>query len=445
MEDPLSYIWSIFTIAVLILLSAFFSASETAMTSVSRHKLRDLARRKQEEEEKSEIHLFNRLLTGLLISNNLVNILASSIAAVTISRVITSESLSAVISTLVMTFVLLIFGEITPKILARQNAERFFESSIKVVVPLSNVLSPLITLFVKLSNVFVKLFGGQVVQDAPFITIDDIASYVEIGREEGSIDHEEGLMIERTIAMDETLVKEIMIPRIDIVAVEENQSIREVVEVIVQEEYSRLPVYRETIDNVVGICYAKDILSFIASRGTEVLDKVRAKELMREPLFVPEQMPVSELLKEFKSKKVHMAIVVDEYGGTSGIVTLEDILEEIFGEIMDEYDEHESLGIKQIEWNTYLVDATISLNDLERELRIEFPEGEFETLAGYLLDRFKHIPKVGDQVKEGNTTYKVVAASRNRIEKVLIRIEGKNEKTEKNGRTDGESDEKSRN
>lgn len=423
MEDPLSFLWDVLVILFLVLLSGFFSASETSLTSVSRHKIRELARRKQEEEERSEIHIFNKLLTGLLISNNLVNILASSIAAVSISKVIVSESLSAILSTLVMTFILLIFGEITPKILARQHAESFFEKSVKIVEALSFILSPVISTFMRLSNFFVKLLGGQVVQDAPFVTIDDIVSYVEIGREEGSIDHEEGLMIERTIAMDETLVKEIMVPRVDVVAVEETQTLREVVEVIMREEYSRIPVYRENIDNVVGICYAKDILSFMASRSGDVMDKVRAKELMREPLFVPEQMPVSELLKEFKQRKMHMAIVVDEYGGTAGIVTLEDILEEIFGEIMDEYDEHEPTGIKKLEDRTYLVDATMPLNDLERELRITFPDGEFETLAGYLLDRFKHIPRVGDQLAEGGAVYKVVAASRNRIEKVMVRLE----------------------
>ncbi|MCX7653752.1 MAG: hemolysin family protein [Fervidobacterium sp.] len=438
MEDPLSYLWSTVVIVFLVILSAFFSASETALTSVSRHKLRGLAKRQEEEKEKNEIHVFNQLLTALLISNNLVNVLASSIAAVMFSQLIEKESVAAVLSTVIMTFILLVFGEITPKILSRQNSEKFFEISMKVIVPFSKLLMPLVAFFVKVSNYFVKFLGGQTVTDTPFITMEDIASYLEIGREEGSIDHEEGLMIERTIAMDETLVKEIMIPRIDVVAVEEVQTLREVVKLIMEEEYSRIPVYRETIDNVVGVCYAKDLLSFIAQRGTEVIDKVKVKELMRPPLFVPEVMPVSELLKEFKTKKVHMAIVVDEYGGTAGIVTMEDILEEIFGEIMDEYDEHESIGIKKLDESTYLVDATISLNDIERELRITFPEGEFETLAGYLLNKFHHIPKVGEKHEDNGIVYKVVAASRNRIEKVLIRV---SKPTHKEDNTNGKEQE----
>ncbi|MGQ9855155.1 MAG: hemolysin family protein [Fervidobacterium sp.] len=431
MEDPLSYLWNVFAIAILIFLSGFFSASETAMTSVSRHRLRMLAKSKQEEEEETEVHFFNKLLTTLLISNNLVNILASTLAAMMFSKLITSGSVSALVSTVVMTFLLLVFGEITPKIIARQNSEKLFDFSIKVIIFLSKIFAPVITLFIRISNAFVRVLGGQSVQEAPFITMDDIASYLEMGREEGTITHEEGLMIERTIEMDETLVKEIMIPRIDVVAVEESQSLKEFIELIVEEEYSRFPVYRETIDNIVGVCYAKDVLSFIAQRGMEIIDKVSVKELMRPPLFVPELMPVSELLKEFKTKKVHMAIVVDEYGGTSGIVTMEDILEEIFGEIMDEYDDHESSGIKRIDDNSYLVDATISLNDIERELRIEFPEGEFETLAGYLLDKFRHIPKVGEMYEYDGITFKIVASSRNKIEKVLLTIKKEQVQEEK--------------
>ncbi|WP_448374469.1 hemolysin family protein [Fervidobacterium sp.] len=444
MEDPLSYLWNILLIAILVVFSGFFSASETALTSVSRHRLKSLAKGKNEEEEENEVHFFNKLLTTLLISNNLVNILASSLAAVMFAQIISLESLSTIVSTLVMTFLLLIFGEITPKILARQNTERVFEFSIKLIVFLSKVFSPLIAIFISISNSFVKLFGGQVVQETPFITIEDIASYLEMGREEGSITHEEGLMIERTIQMDETLVKEIMIPRIDVVAIEEVQTLKEVVELIVEEEYSRIPVYRDTIDNIVGICYAKDVLSFIAERGLEVIEKVLVKEIMRPPLFVPELMPVSELLKEFKTKKVHMAIVVDEYGGTAGIVTMEDILEEIFGEIMDEYDDHETIGIKKLDEDSYLVDATLSLNDIERELRIEFPEGEFETLAGYLLDKFHHIPRVGETYEYDGITFKVVAASRSKIEKVLVKIKNEDNtvKGEKPGYEEGKTDEK---
>ena len=193
-------------------------------------------------------------------------------------------------------------------------------------------------------------------------------------------------------------------------------------EIIKEEEYSRIPVYKETIDNIVGICYAKDVLVFISERGTEVKEKVKVKELMREPLFVPETMKVSELLKIFKEQKVHIAIVVDEYGGTAGLVTMEDILEEVFGEIMDEYDQNENVGIKKLEDGSYIADATLPINDLERELNIVFPESDYETLAGYILENLQRIPKVGEKFKIDNFVFKIIAASKNRIEKVLIKV-----------------------
>ncbi len=422
MEDPLSSLWTVLFILFLIILSATFSASETALTSISRHKLRKILKEGTKEEEESELHFFNKLLTTLLISNNLVNIMASSFATILFASFIQNPNVSALVSTLVMTFTLLVFAEITPKIIARQKSERIFERTANFILFLSKMFAPFIKLFISISNMFVRLFGGTTVSETPIITVDDIASYVEMGREEGTIDYENSLMIKRTIEMDETLVKEIMIPRIEVVAVEESSTLREVIEVIKKEEYSRLPVYRETIDNIVGVIYAKDLLAFVANRGSDVLDKVKARELMREPLFVPEVMPVSTLLKEFKTKKMHMAIVVDEYGGTAGIATLEDILEEIFGEIMDEYDENESSPIKKISEDSYLADGTVPINDLERELMIPIPEGDYDTLAGFLLENLQHIPKVGDEIQYENVTFKIVGASKNRIEKVLIKI-----------------------
>lgn len=425
MEDPLSYLLSFLLLVFLLYLSAVFSASETALTSISRIKLKEALKKGDKEEEESELHLFNKLLTVILIMNNLVNILASSVATlivVGLFRDVIPQGLVALITTLILTFFILIFGEITPKIYARQNNEKIFNRMIKILIFLSKIFSPFIKLLVSISNFIIKIFGGNYVYETPFITTEDILMYVEAGREEGVIKHEESFMLKRTLEMEVSLVKEIMIPRVDIVAIEENETLGEVMEIIKEEEYSRIPVYKETIDNIVGICYAKDVLVFISERGTEVKDKVKVKELMREPLFVPETMKVSELLKIFKEQKIHIAIVVDEYGGTAGLVTMEDILEEIFGEIMDEYDQNENVGIKKLEDGSYIVDATIPINDLERELNIIFPESDYETLAGYILENLQRIPKVGEKFKIDNFIFKIVAASKNRIEKVLIKV-----------------------
>jgi len=425
MEDPLSYLLSFFLLIFLLYLSAVFSASETALTSVSKIKLKESLKKGDKEEEESELHLFNKLLTVILIMNNLVNILASSVATlivVGLFKYIIPESLSALVTTLILTFFILIFGEITPKIYARQNNEKIFNRMIKILIFLSKILSPFIKMLIGISNFIIKIIGGKLVYEAPFITTEDILMYVEAGREEGVIKHEESFMLKRTLEMEVSLVKEIMIPRVDIVAIEESETLEDVMEIIKEEEYSRIPVYKDTIDNIVGICYAKDVLVFVSERGTEIKDKVKVKELMREPLFVPETMKVSELLKIFKEQKIHIAIVVDEYGGTAGLVTMEDILEEIFGEIMDEYDQNENVGIKKLEDGSYIVDATIPINDLERELNLVFPESDYETLAGYILENLQRIPKVGEKFKIGTFVFKIVAASKNRIEKVLIKV-----------------------
>ncbi|QTA38022.1 HlyC/CorC family transporter [Thermosipho ferrireducens] len=425
MDDPSSYLWNILFLAILLYFSALFSASETALTSVSKIKLRESLRRGNKKEEESEIHLFNKFLTVILIMNNLVNILASSIATllfVSLFKSVIPEGLSALVSTLTLTFFILVFGEITPKIYARQNHEKIFNRMLPVLLFLSRIFSPIIRFLVAFSNVVIGLTGGKAVSETPFITTDDILMYVEAGREEGTIKHEESFMLKRTIEMEVSQVKEIMIPRIDIVAVDESSTLEEIMELIKEEEYSRIPVYKDTIDNIVGICYAKDVLVFVSERGTEIKQKVKVKDLMREPLFVPETMKISDLLKIFKEQKIHMAIVVDEYGGTAGLVTLEDILEEIFGEIMDEYDQNEVIGIKKMEDGSYVVDATVPINDLERELNITFPESDYETLAGYLLELLQRIPRVGETVRINGFIFKIVAASKNRIEKVLIKV-----------------------
>ncbi|MBO8160297.1 MAG: HlyC/CorC family transporter [Thermosipho sp. (in: Bacteria)] len=425
MEDPLSYMWKFLLLVILLYLSAVFSASETALTSVSKVKLRESLRKGNIEEEENELHLFNKLLTVILIMNNLVNILASSIATLLVVEFfkdLIPESISALITTLILTFFILIFGEITPKIYARQNNERIFYRMIKVLIFLSKILSPIIKALVSISNFIIKIMGGKLVNETPFITTEDLLMYVEAGREEGVIKHEESFMLKRTLEMEVSLVKEIMIPRVDIVAIDESATLEEVMEIIKEEEYSRIPVYKDTIDNIVGVCYAKDVLVFISERGTEIKSKVKVKELMREPLFVPETMKISELLKIFKEQKIHIAIVVDEYGGTAGLVTMEDILEEVFGEIMDEYDQNENVGIKRLEDGAYIVDATIPINDLERELNIVFPESDYETLAGYILENLQRIPKVGEKIRIDGFLFKIVAASKNRIEKVLIKV-----------------------
>ena len=426
-----SILFEVAALAFLLYLSGFFSSSETALTSVSKHKLKEYI-----SNVKDYIHWSNKMLTTILVSNNIVNILASSIATILVLDLLGpgNEGAAAAIATGVMTVLILIFGEITPKIYARENTEKVFRFTIPVIEFLSVVYAPVIKVLMMISNVFIKLTGGEVAKETPFITEEDIVGAVEVGQEVGVVKKEEGLIVRRTFDLRKTSVKEIMTPRVEIVAVEENQSIEELMKVIEEEEYSRIPVYRETIDNVVGVCYAKDIISLMSRRKCSDVLKMKVREIMREPFFVPETMKIADLLSALRDKKVHIAIVVDEFGGTAGIVTFEDIIEELIGEVYDEYDQGETVGIKKVDGG-YLIDASTPINDIERELGLKFPETEYETLAGYLLELFQRIPSTGEEIKVGKFYFKIVASGRNKIEKVLMRVVEEDEgKAHRNGK-----------
>ncbi|HEY8542155.1 MAG TPA: hemolysin family protein [Pseudothermotoga sp.] len=428
MDDPastVSILLYLLFILVLLMFSAMFSASETALTSVSRLKL-------LKKDEKEGIHRVNRLLTATLVMNNFVNLLLSSIATLLLVRLFRnmSSGMIALIGTIFTTITVLIFGEITPKIYAREYSEKVYNLTEKFIAFFAKLLDPVIRLLLFLSNGIVRIFGGQAMEDAPFVTSEDIIEAVNLGKEGGTIDHQEGMIVERTFQMNETTIKEIMTPRVDVVAVEENASLLELMDVVNREGYSRIPVYREDIDNITGVCYAKDVVGYIQENGATNLGEKKVKEIMREPIFVPETMRVSTLLKIFKEKKMHIAIVVDEFGGTAGIATLEDILEELIGEIMDEYDYDEISGIKKVNENSYLINATTPINDIERELSVRFEETEHETLAGYLLELFQRIPSVGEEIDVGQFHFRIVAATKNRIDRVLMMIK-RSDSTEK--------------
>lgn len=437
MEES-SILLEVITLAFLLYLSGFFSSSETALTSISKHHLKEHVGKGDSREY---LHWSNRMLTTILISNNIVNILASSIATIFILDLLGpgSEGAAAALATTVMTILILIFGEITPKIYARENTEKVFKFTIPVVKGLGFIFAPLIKVLMVFSNLIIRLIGGQAMRDTPFVTEEDIVGAVDVGEETGVIRKEEGLLVKRTFEMRRTAVKEIMTPRVDIVAVSEDSSVKELMEVVHEEEYSRIPVYRETIDDIVGVCYAKDVISLLAEKDCESVFKMKVKEIMRPVMFVPETMKIFDLFSQFKSKKVHIAIVVDEFGGTAGLVTFEDILEELTGEIYDEYDQGETVGIKRLEDGSYLIDASTPINDIERELGIKFPETEYETLAGYLLELFQRIPSTGEEIAVGNFHFKIIASGKNRIEKILMKVvEGGEGETDRSGQEGNE-------
>lgn len=429
MEDAsggstVSLIWQLLFLAILLVLSGIFSGSETALLSIGKLKLLSKSKEKSGENGKNQVHTVNRLLTATLIMNNFVNLLISSVATLVFLRVFQGwdEQVVAILGTFLITLLVLVFGEITPKIYAREYPERVFDRTSPFLRGSATILAPAVKALMAMSNLVVKIFGGQAMKETPFVTTEDIVSAIDVGKEEGMIDYQESLIVKRTLEMGETDVKEIMTPRVDVVAIEENSSLKQLTKLVDEEGYSRIPVYREEIDNIIGVCYTKDVVGFIENNDVDSLTTVKVRELMREPLYVPETMKVTTLLKIFKEKKVHIAIVVDEFGGTAGIATLEDILEEILGEIMDEYDKDEVIGIRKTGENAYVIDAAVPINDIERELNLVFPETEHETLGGYLLELFQRIPSVGEEIEMGDYRFRIIAAMKNKIERVLMTI-----------------------
>ncbi|HNQ70386.1 MULTISPECIES: hemolysin family protein [Mesotoga] len=428
--DPVSILLNLLLLGFLLYLSGVFSGTETALMSMGKLKLRDLVDSKEKRFSKS-VKFFvqnpNSVLTAILVMNNVVNILSSSLATLLALQVLPDNSagVAAALVTGIMTFLILIFGEITPKIYARENSERLFRRTITFISAITIVLKPILWLLLRISSFFIIIIGGKKAEFSPFITEDEIKSAVDAGHKEGVLQSEERMIMKRTLELKDISVKEIMTPRVEIVALEEEQPLIDLMELVQSEGYSRYPIYRENIDRIVGVCYAKDLLNFILDRkDNDVLQTIRVEEIMRYPYFVPETKKVDDLLREFKEKKNHLAVVIDEYGGTAGIITMEDVIEELTGEILDEYDEEsEEIMIERLGEREYIVDGMTPINDIERELEQPFPETEFETIGGYLLEVLERFPEVGEKIIVDGFTFEVLAAGKNKVEKIRLIVD----------------------
>ncbi len=428
--DPVSLILNLALLGFLLYLSGIFSGTETALMSMSKLKLRDLMDDKEKRFSKSVRYFVenpNSVLTAILVMNNVVNILSSSLATLLALQLLPSNSagIAAALVTGVMTFLILVFGEITPKIFAREKSERLFRKMITVISVITMILKPLLWLLLRISNFFIVFIGGKKADFAPFITEDEIRSAVDAGHEEGVLQSEERMIMKRTLELKDISVKEIMTPRVEIVALEEEKPLIDLMELVESEGYSRYPIYRENIDRIVGVCYAKDLLNFILDRkDNDVLHSISVEEIMRAPYFVPETKKVDDLLREFREKKNHLAVVIDEYGGTAGIITMEDVIEELTGEILDEYDEEsEEIMIERLGEGEFIVDGMTPINDIERELEHHFPDTEFETIGGYLLEVLERFPEVGEKIIVNGFTFEILAAGKNKVEKIRLIVD----------------------
>ncbi|MFC4322123.1 hemolysin family protein [Litchfieldia salsa] len=399
----------------LIFLSAFFSATETAFSSVNRIRLKNYSDENRRGSKKA-LYIsehFDKALSTILIGNNIVNIAAASISA-KVADDLFGGNTGLVISTVVMTILILIFGEILPKSFAKENAEAFALAISGILFFLMKVLSPITYLFVLLKVAASKLIKSK--DDSPSVTEEELKVMIDLSEEEGVIDNQEKELVHRSLDFNDILVGEILTPRIDMAAVEVSQSIDEIRDMFLEERYSRVPVYEDNIDNIIGVLSEREFLSQLVQNN-----EISIRGLLRDPFFVVRSMKISTLLPELQKHKTHMAIVVDEFGGTSGLITLEDILEEIVGDIWDEHDEKVK-NINQIDEKNYEFNAELPLDDFVKLVDINEPDTSYYTLGGWISEALERIPTVGEHFDYEHVTITIQEVENRRIRKVGVII-----------------------
>ncbi|GAF65076.1 hypothetical protein BTS2_1973 [Bacillus sp. TS-2] len=402
------------------MLSAFFSFVETAFANVNRIRL------KQYEEEgrigsKKAAYIndhIDKALSTIFVGYNLVNIATATMAAQITTKMF-GPSTGVFISTFLITFLLIIIVGIIPKPIATQYAEGIAMKLSFVISIFMYLFTPITWIFMKLQKAVSKLFN--VPKSMPSVTEEEIKAIIDISEVEGVIDKHEKELVNRSLDFNDIVVNEIYTPRLDMVAIEVDQPLNEIKEIFFQEHYSRIPVYEGTIDNIIGILTERDFLTALIQSENKPFD---IRPLLRNPLFVVQSMKISTLLTELQKQKVHMAIVIDEFGGTSGLITLEDLLEEIVGEIWDEHDESVRM-VKQLDKNNYIFFGDYSINDFANFLHVETPETNHHTIGGWLTEEFKRVPSIGEEYPYHNLLLKIIEAEERRIRQVKVTVGGK--------------------
>lgn len=419
--EPDSTIQAI-AILILILLSAFFSSAETALTTVNKHRLRALAEEGNRNAQRVLKLIENpaKMLSAILIGNNIVNISASALATTLTTNVFGSKFVG--VSTGILTLVVLLFGEITPKSLATLYNEKIALTYIHVVAPLVTLLTPVIWLVDKLSGII--FFVLRVDRDAANnqMTEGELRTIVDVSVEDGVIEKEEKSMINNVVDFGDSKAKDVMVPRADMALVSVDATFDEVFEIFNEEHYSRLPVYDDNKDTVIGIVYLKDLFFFQNQNDNKKMT-FSIRNIMREPFFVYEYQKTSSIMAEMRNRFVSLAIVLDEYATAVGLITIEDLIEEIVGEIRDEFDMDELKMITKISDNHYEIDAAMKLSDLEDSIGIELESENYDSLGGYVIELLDHLPNVGETVKKDGITFQVVSMEKNRIDRIAVTID----------------------
>jgi putative hemolysin len=385
---------------LLLLLSATFSGTETAFFAVNKVKMQNLLGDKWRRQKALSMIIEHpqKMLAALLVGNTSVNIIASVLVASISLKIwgdVYSDRWVALIATGITTTLLLLFGEVTPKIIAAVFAERVTLLMAGPIYVFSLVLTPVIAVINWISHGIIRLSGGRITDvAAPLVTEEEIRTAVTLGEEAGELEEEEKEMIHSIFEFGDTSAHEVMVPRTDMTAIDVTVPLKEALDLVLDTGHSRIPVYEDTVDNVIGIIYARDLLACMRDRHTEV----GIRETMRPAYYVPEAKKVDDLLRELRRRRVHMAIVIDEYGGTAGLVTIEDLLEEIVGEIRDEYDIQEEELFRILDENTYLVDGRMSIDEINEMLDVRIPKDGFDSIGGYIFSEIGDIPGVGERL-----------------------------------------------
>lgn len=406
----------------LFFLNALFAAAEIAMAALSRAKMTEMSERHPRWREALQLWRDqpSQLLTTILVSSNLAVIGLSSISTVMGIRLNVEMGLptwAVAVFTLSLSIAATLLSEIAPKVVAKRHPEKVAFLVIPMLMALESFLGPVIRQLVKLIRWLTRPFGGEEGEHLPTVTEEELRHFIDEGAKAGAIEREESEMIQSVLAFGDTLVHEVMIPRTQLDGVTAQATVEECLNKFIDSGYTRLPVFNGDLDHIVGMLYAKDFLAVLKERELIILSDV-----IRPAFFVPESKKLSELLREFRKGRIHMAIVVDEYGGTAGIVTLEDLVEEIIGEIRDEYDT-EIGPVRPRGADQWEVEADFSLHDFGAEIGVEFPEeGEASSVGGFVAEHLGRIPAKGSQWVWQRVQFDVLDATERRVKRVLVRL-----------------------
>lgn len=415
------------TLVILLGLSAFFSSAETALTTVNRIRIRNLA----EAGDSRAITLTKvidnqgKMLSAILIGNNIVNLSASSLTTTLALRLWDNKMVG--VATGVLTLLILVFGEITPKTLATLSAETLSLRCAKIIYVLMVALTPVIFVVNRLSLGFLLLLHIDPNKKREAITEDELRTIVEVSHEEGVIESEEKKMINNVFDFGDSLAKDIMVPRIDMVFVNVEASYDELIEIFREEKYTRIPVYEETTDNVIGIINMKDFILLDDHENFSI------RNYLRQPLYTYEFKKTAELMIEMRQTFNNIVIVLDEYGATAGLITLEDMLEEIVGEIRDEYDEDEEDSLVEVEPLQYLVEGSMKLDDLNDSLGLELESEDYDSIGGLVIGLLDHLPDEGEEVTHKGVRLVVETVDKNRIDRIRMFLPEQEESGEAEG------------